>query len=985
MKTPLHSFCAKLILFMAFLLGSSMLQAQQITIKGLITESKSSKALAGVTVVQSDTNNQVVSDSKGEYQISMPGKAKLVFTCPGYLALHVKVKKGAKLNVSLEKTGSMLHDQVEIGYGSQEKMDKTGAVDKVTSSDLNTGDLTSPIQSLQGKIAGVTVSKTGGDPNSSFAVHVRGSVTFDPNTQPFYVIDGIPNANPTLLSPDDIESVSVLKDASSAAIYGVSGANGVIIITTKNRNVASTTEGGTQKPFLDVEFNSQFSMEKAAKKLDLMTASQMRDYAGVLLAKARIINPDITLDSVFHDGGASTDWQKQIYRTRYSTRNRISISTGNKHGSLLASFSRNDMNGTMEGTARHQTTGHLNGFYNAWKDRLTIGLSLMGSVENNEYQQYNGWGEEDVLYQAYSRNPTDPVYDANGSDYNNYSRVFQYVNPQSIIDQIKNTGKSGHFIGGLNAGVKIVKGLTACINAGFSHDDIHYHYYRPAGFYMSSDHADEHTYTQQNEQKMLEVTGKYSASLNDLHNIDVLAGYSWQEEFLKYEELNFNVQSSWPEISKRIGMFARAQYNFDLRYFISASLRRDGNSKFGKDNQWGFFPAVSLGWNIANEKFLKSVKWLDQVKLRVGYGVTGNDKLGNTHDDLYYPGLGDGPGITGVSAGYHDYQYDKYNLKWEETTEVNAGLDFALLHQRVSGSLEVYTRQKRDILMEVYLPVPPNPTPYLYTNSMGFSGKGIEFTLRVLAMDRKAFSWSSFLTVAHNRTILESWDANTVSPVTKYGYISGRGIVGDEQYVTGLIPGEEVGAFYLPRYAKLSNGEFVYIRKNGGYTINITDAERYVVGSPSPKVELGWTNEIKLFKRWDLAFSFRCWLGNKIYNATRMFFDSPDYLPSLNTLTSATDWAEQGRLSGPEIADFYAEDASFLKLDRVTLSYDFDLSKLKWIKQLNLFFTANNVLTITGYKGIDPESNLCGFASGIDQYNVYTPSRSFTLGLKALF
>jgi TonB-linked SusC/RagA family outer membrane protein len=862
----------------------------------------------------------------------------------------------------------ILNDTLNIGYRLQERKDKTGAIEKVRSADFIKGDITSPIQCLQGQVAGVTISKTGGDPNSSYAVHVRGSSEFNASTQPFYIIDGIPGANPSILSPDDIESVSVLKDAASAAIYGVSASNGVIILTTKRRNSRSTdTVGGTIKPFFDVELNSRFSIEKNAKKLDMLTSDELRNFAAV--------------DTSFRDGGANTDWQKEIYKTRFSYRNSISISAGNKHGSILGSFSNNHMNGTMEGTSRNQTTGHLNALYTAWHNRINVSCSLLGSMDKNDYEQYGGWGTEDIIYQTLSRNPTDPVYDANGRYYES-SRVFNYENPLKVINEITNNGDSRHFTGGLTMGIEPVKGLTGNINLGYTRDDNKYNYSRPSGFYISPDPLFERTYEEYSEQKFIEILATYSTSIKKRHKLDVLAGYSWQQEVLNYDT---TYGSSWEERATRIGIFGRAQYNFDHRYYLSASVRRDGNSKFGADHKWGLFPAVSVGWNMANEKFLKSVKWIDQIKLRVGYGITGNDKAGNNHDGLFFPGLGNAPGITGVSSVFHRYQYDVLDLKWEETSELNGGLDFAFLHQRISGSFDVYSKQTKDILYNVPQPVPPNLSSWLYTNSATFSGKGIEFTLRILAVEKTNFSWRTCLTAAHNQTKVVSLGNNNYGSMVKYGYLSGRGIVGTDYYVTGLIPGEEVGAFYLPKYIDLYQGQFVYAGTNGKYTTNVTQAQRYVVGSPSPKVELGWSNDLRFFKRWDLAFSFRCWIGNKIYNATRMFLDSPGNLPSLNTLNSALDWYDQGRVSGAGMADFYAEDASFMKLDMVTLNYSFNLSQVRWIKELTVSMTANNLLTITGYSGTDPEMALGGFSYGIDQYNVYSKSRSFTLGLKALF
>jgi iron complex outermembrane receptor protein len=394
-----------------------------------------------------------------------------------------------------------------------------------------------------------------------------------------------------------------------------------------------------------------------------------------------------------------------------------------------------------------------------------------------------------------------------------------------------------------------------------------------------------------------------------------------------------------------------------------------------------------VGWSIEKEKFMRSVKWLDQLKLRASYGISGNDKIGDYHSlALWVPsGRTINPETGQNVITYSPAWNPNPDLKWEQTAEVNIGLDFAFLNQKISGSLEVYSKKTTDLLGQYSVAVPPNLATTTFANSGSLSNKGIELYLQAYLLNMKNFAWKSTLTVAHNQTKILDLGSYINGSVRHEGFVSGRGTVGDEYYVTGIMAGQDIGAFYLPTYVGLLNGLFVYKSTTGGFTTDVSKAERTVIANPAPKVELGWSNSLTVFKRWTLDFSFRAWLGNHMYNATRMFFDDPNLLPSLNAVPSALDWAAQGRISSASIADLYVENASFLKLDFISLSYDFNVSKIKWISKFNLFFAANNVLTITGYKGVDPETNITGLAFGIDQYNVYPKTRSYTVGLKATF
>jgi TonB-dependent starch-binding outer membrane protein SusC len=1011
MKESLRKKIRKASFLFIFLLGSMSLMAQNLDISGTITEVSSGMTIIGATVLQKGTTNGTVSDVNGKYKIKVPKGAILVFSYVGYQTKEVTVKDAVTIDIAMADEVNTLNELIVIGYSTQKKTDKTGAVSMVKAEDLNGGVITDPIQAMQGKAAGVTISKAGGDPSAGYSVRIRGASGYDANTQPLYVIDGIPNADPTIVSPEDIESYNILKDAASTAIYGSQGSNGVILITTKKGNkVPKTKDGKTEETYSNVEFTTQFSVEKIAKKLRVLSADEIRDYANTLLQEKRNAHPDstYTIEDVFHDGGATTDWQDQIYQLGFSNTNSLSISGGSKKGSYLGNVTQSSWDGIMKGTSKERTTAHIDVSQKVLNDHLTISGNMMGAIEKNKYESYGGWGLDDIIYQTLIRNPTDPVYNENGSYYES-QRIFNYQNPLAVITQETNNRDAKRFLGGLKFDAEIIKGLTATVNLGYTRDDITTNYFRPANIYASADLGYGKKQYDNDVKKLLEITGNYTKSFKEAHNLNVLLGYSWQQdEFKGFYAQGSDAQSaysgpdnlatlnsvvwgainSWREQSTLIGFFGRVQYNFKSKYYISGSLRRDGSSKFGANHKWGWFPTAAVGWSIEKEKFMKSVKWLDQLKLRASYGVSGNDKIGNYHSLVLWQPSGRtiNPETGQYVVTFEPAWNSNPDLKWEETSEINIGLDFAFLNQKLSGSLEVYSKKTKDLLGQYSVPVPPNLARTTFANSGSLSNKGIELYLQYYAFNMKNFTWKTSLTVAHNQTKILDLGSYVNGSLRKEGYISGRGMVGTENYVTGIMVGEDIGAFYLPKYVGLQDGKFIFESESGGYTDDLSQAKRTVVGTPTPKVEIGWSNNMNIFKRWTVDFSFRCWLGNKMYNATQMLLDEPVDVPNINAVPEAITWHAEGRTSPSTIADFYVEDASFLKLDYISLSYDFNLAKAtKWISKLNLYIAANNVFTITGYSGVDPETNISGLAFGIDQYNVYPKTRSYTIGLKATF
>lgn len=1008
MKITLLANLKSPFLTFLFLIGSIVLTAQNLEISGTLTDSTDASPLIGANIVIKGSNQGTASNIDGKYKISASKGDVLVFSYIGYLSKEITIQKAGVYNINLNPSITKLDDLIIIGYSSQKKTDKTGAVTMVKAEEINGGVLTDPIQGMQGKAAGVSITKKGGDPNEGFSVRIRGASGFSSNTQPLYVIDGIPGADPTIISPSDIESYNILKDAASTAIYGSRGANGVIIITTKKGSVSQSKLGNAS--YSNIEYSSQVSFERISKKLPVLSSSGIRDFANKLLLTAQVTHPNYTIDSVFLDGGANTDWQDVIYRRGISTTNNLSFSGGTKKNSYLASIGQANWEGVMRGTAKKRTTARLNVDHKALNDKLTINGNMMASFEQNDYENYGSWNKDDIIYQAISRNPTDPIYNADGSYYK-ASRVFNYENPISVIDQVTNNRDANKFLGGLKVDYELFKGFVAGANFGYISDINTTNYFRPADLYSSADNGSGKKQYNNNTQKLMEITAIYQKTIKKYHNINILGGYSWQESMYSgFYSQGGNAQSnfsgpdnlkilndvkwgdigSWKGKSNLIGYFARAQYNYNSKYYISASIRRDGSSKFGSNNKWGWFPTTAIGWNIDQEEFLKKLKNVNQLKLRASYGISGNQEIGEYRSIVVWEASGKAvnPETGQEVITFKPAWNANPNLKWEETSELNFGLDYGFFKNKVSGSLEIYKKTTTDLLGEYSVPVPPNLAQKTFANSGSLENNGIELFIQLYPVDKKNFDWKTSFTIAHNKTkILDLGKYfNELDGVRKEGYVSGRGMVGEEYYLTGIMVNEEVGAFYLPTYVTLKDGKFIYVSKTGGFTDVLSDAKRTVIGTAAPKLEIGWSNSLTLYKRWNVAFAFRSMIGNYVYNATAMFFDNPGNLPSLNALPEAVDWYNKGRISGSSIANIYVENASFVKLDFISVSYDVNISKYtNLISKLNLFVSANNLLTITGYSGIDPETKMNGLSFGIDQYNVYPKTRSFSAGLKVNF
>jgi len=967
-----------------FLLISNTTFAQIIK-TGKVTSS-TGEEIPGATVRVKGTSTGTITDLDGKYSISVASDADiLVFSFIGLVTVE-KPAVGKVIDCVLEQDATELEEVLVVGYGTMKKSDKTGAVSNVTSDELNKGVLTDPIQALQGKAAGVMISKGGGDPNAGFSVKIRGSSSLTSGTDPLYVIDGVPGVDPSTISPEDIESFNILKDASSTAIYGTRGANGVIIITTK-RGVSGKNV---------ISFNNYVSFDRVAKKLDLLGAEEYRAYA-------------TANNLTFVDGGASTDWQDAIYRNGLSQNYDLSFSGGNDNTTYYSSLARTNFQGVVIGTDKTRSIGRINVTQKALNDKLTVQTNISGTVEDNNYINYDGKGARSVIYQALQRNPTDPIYNADETFYET-SRDFEYYNPVAIVEQIQNQRNAQKMLGNIKADLEIIDDLVLGANLGYTQDDAEYFYAEPSYVLNNTSSGSASRSYGNSVSKVFETTINYTKDFADVHNINLLGGYSFQEniydgfnasgteplsDFVQSNNLgvlnNVNPGSigSYKGSNRLISMFGRVQYNYDSKYFLTASLRRDGSSKFGANNKWGLFPTVSASWNLSNENFLKNNRKISQLKLRAGYGISGNQAISDYLNVIYYAPAGTIPDPeTGNDAILFGASHDANpDLKWEETSEMNFGLDFGLLQNKISGSIEYYRKETYNLIYAYSIPKPPSITGTKWSNGDGIiTNNGLEATIVYNVVTKKNFEWSSTLTFTQNKQMVQRFSDLTDTPLKLFlGNVSGRGLTSVNAQI--LTPGYEVGTFWMPEFANISeDGQFRYYTPGGGITRNFADAELREVGHALPKFVMGWSNSFRIYKCIDISIAARYVYDFQVLNVTSMMFGSAKWLPNLNVLQSAVDnETNLGLNDSPELSSFYLENGTFLRIDNLNVGYTFNTKNSDWITKARIYFSSNNLYTFTKYTGLDPEVSYNGLSFGLDQYNVYPKTRTFTFGINLTF
>ncbi len=979
----------KALFFVFFLLCSTVMLAQN-KVSGTVLDA-TGEPLIGVSVLEAGTNNGVVTDFNGDFTLTVKQGAKLTFSYVGYTSKTLAAANGMK--VTLEEDNKVLNEVVVVGYGTMRRKDVTSSITTVKAEDLNRGVFTDPGQMLQGKVPGLVISSTA-DPNGGATITLRGASTLRSGAMsPYYVIDGIPGVDPSTVAPDDIESIDVLRDATATAIYGSKAANGVIIITTK--------KGAEEKT--NVTYNGYVAIDNILKKYDVATAAELRDYAsknGVALK----------------DGGASTNWQDEVLRTGISHNHNLSISGGNGRTSYMVSGNLMKRQGIIKETGMDRFNVRSLISTKLLKDRLSISMGL-NAMYGKHFGVPTGDKGASVLDAMNYFSPTNPIKNADGS-WSTGAGSKNY-NPLALMyeDTSETIWKRNQFIG--KATLEILKGLLWNVNYSWSNYQSTYSGYNTRnsqieGIGNKNGQASRNTYF--GHEQTFETYLNYGFTAGK-HKVDLMAGYSWEQkknndgfgltvegyynDNLKWYNMSYaqtilgvqnSVASGYVENVKNISFYGRANYSFDGRYMLQATIRRDGSSVFGKNNRWGTFPSISGAWNITEEAFMKNQNLFSNLKLRAGYGVSGN-AMGF---DVYSSYVTYGATGTFVYDGktYRTYGATKNanpDLKWETTSMLNVGLDFGFMKNRINGTIEVYNKKTKDLIWGYPVPTTQYVYGWMDANVGEMTNKGIEFTINIDAIRTKDFNWMTTINLSHNKNTVDKMQndqfhtTNLTQGDPDVAGVSANG------WTQRIMEGESIGTFYTYLYAGTINGrsEYYVLDENGNKTGETTNnpglKDRAITGCAQPKLTAGWNNSFS-YKNWNLNAFITGVFGNDVYNSPRAHYTSAQMFSDGKNVLKEFLSNPAGDASGSLPSDRFIEKGTYVRLQSLSLSYTFRNCFNNWIQDLTLYGTANNLLTITNYKGLDPEVNLGGIDPGIDyRWSRYPHARTFMVGVKINF
>ncbi len=947
--------------------------AQNKTISGTVRDDRS-EPLPGATLVVAGSNAYAITDSNGKFSLSASQGQEITVSYLGFDDYVFTVTGTSQYNINMRPSeATMLNESVAIGYGTTTKKEVTGSVTSLRSEDFDRGAYNSPAGMLQGKVAGLQITNpNGGDPNGSFEILLRGTNTLSAGQGPLIIIDGVVDADLSTINFQEVETIDVLKDGSAAAIYGTRGTNGVIIITTKRAQSGRTS----------VEYDGQVSVQTVLSRAKPMNAKQFRE----------AVTAYVNGGEAYLYGG-ETDWFEQITRTPISHKHSLAISGGSEkfsHRTVLnieqnqGILKKNDVSKYLVKTNIHQEA--LEGW-------LVFDYNLSYTK-----RKYNGT-RSGIFRQAFFHNPTEYVYDPSDTENGGYFTVtaMDYYNPVAMLNE--RNGETDVDVIGANGratlNIKPVKGLKwdNFISYGVTRResrDYKTRYYPGETGMMGSAEIENSISTD----LQYETTLNYNNSFGN-HNLQAILGYTYQTRGYRgsymynysYDTDFFGTDnigsgyalqdgmaqmSSSRSSSKYVAFFGRVMYNYADKYLASVSLRRDGSSRFGAQNKWGWFPAVSLGWRITQENFMKEVTWLNELKLRAGYGVTGNQDFDN-YRSLFL-----------MSTNGHYYSngrwYNTYvpasnanpNLGWEKKSEFNVGVDISVLDGRLGGTIDYYYRLTTDLLYDYAVPVPPYDYKSFFTNVGSISNSGIEVTINAIPVKTRNWEWNTtFIFSRNSNKLIKFTNEEFQGQEYRIGWVNTPLGV----YSQRLMEGKSLGSFYGPIYQGVDE-------KTGNAIVSTDDENEWVrLGSAYPDFSLGWSNSL----RWgnlSLSATFRASIGGKVLNQMRGVYEN---ITNMGLQNIQESWLyDQSYTGGVVYSSKYLEDATYLKLDNVSLTYNIPLNT-NFIKGLRVYATAQNVFILTGYTGVDPEVSLTGLAPGIAPLSYYPRTRTFTLGASITF
>ncbi|MGQ1909713.1 SusC/RagA family TonB-linked outer membrane protein [Marinifilum sp. RC60d5] len=982
------SMLRRLLLMLVMVFSFTIIQAQEKVISGTVTDANDSMGIPGVSVVIKGTTIGTTTDIDGRYTLNVDANSTIVYSFVGYRTQEIIVGEQSQINVILSVETENLSEVVVIGYGTVKKEDKTGSVTSVSSKDFNKGNITSPQDLLVGKSSGVVITSTGGAPGSGSTIRIRGGSSLNASNDPLIIVDGMPiesvgnnvsgSSNAlSFINPNDIETFTVLKDASATAIYGSRASNGVIIINTK--------KGAKGK--MKVNYSANFSVSTPEDYVNVYSGDQLRQIAN----ENRGLYDPLNYEKL---GTENTDWQDEIFRTSVSHNHNLAFSGSEKNVPYRVSLGYTDQNGILENTDMQRYSGSLNLSPTFFDKSLKVDMNAKFMMTNNNF------GDDGAIGSAISMDPTQPVYDGNvESDgyyqWQNYGANLGTPNPVEQAKAVNNKSDVYRIVANakLNYTFPFVDGLQANLNLATDYTESDGQNNRPTtspSTLVPSAWGKLSDYTAENRNNLLDFYLNYKKEFNSDNRIDVTGGYSWQHferegtDYTRSVEdadhpLQIDNQSEFKTENYLVSFFGRLNYAFKNKYLLTGTFRYDGSSRFIDDNKWGFFPSAAFAWKIHEESFMKGIGALSNLKLRLGWGKTGQQDVGDDYpaqskyttsrQGYYYP-------IDGVySPTLRPNTYDP-DIKWEETTTQNIGLDFGFLNNRISGSIEYYFRETEDLLNEVTIPSGSNFSNRLLTNVGSLENKGIEININAVPISTPDMSLNIGFNFTHNEQevtkLLLNDDPNYI------GLTYGSGMTGTTQ-ITRV--GEESYSFFVNKQIYDTDGnpvEGLYedIAGNGG-VINGDNANKYIYHSPTPKYILGFSARFN-YKNFDMSTSLRANIDNYVMNqvASGASYDQMQqigYWKNMPTYLSETNFVKRQFTS-----DYFVENASFLKMDNISAGYSFQDIAGKGI-DARLSFTVQNVFTITNYSGLDPEVD-----GGIDN-NFYPRPRTFTLGVNLNF
>ena len=937
--------------------------------------------IPGATITEKVTKTATSSEKDGSFSLPVSSpKAIVAISFIGYETKEITVNGKKFLDVKLQLSTSELTQVVVVGYGTQRKGEVTSAITSLKTEDFNKGNINDPIGLLQGKVAGLNiVNGTGGDPNSNLQIQLRGVSTLSGGTSPLIIIDGVLGGDLNSVNIEEIESIDVLKDGSAAAIYGTRGTNGVIIITTKKAKI------GTHS----LEFSTYASTQRVTKKLRNLNATEYRSLLKTLYPGR---------EGEF-DHGANTDWFKEITRNPTDQYYNIAFSGGAEKFSYRAAINYKIGMGLVNKNSNDRIQAKISINQKEFNNKLNIDYSLTYAHTNRKYA--DTW----ALQQAFRYNPTEPVYDTANKTAGGYYRnagPFDYYNPVALINEKTNEGSEDVLTGSANLKYTIVKGVNFNVLGSIIRGSNEFGYYEgryyPIGLGNNGSAAKG---AGTNTSKLLEISTDLRKNFGN-HNFQAVAGYSYQDgsnsniyasnsnfdtDLFGYNNLGAGYGlsagtarlTSYKEANTLIAFFGRLTYNYKNKYLFTASARYEGSSRFGINNKWGTFPAVSVGWRVKEEGFLAGAQWLTELKLRAGYGITGNQDIGDYRSlQLLTTGgrfLYNGQWVT----TYPPASNPNPNLKWERKAELNIGADFGILKNIISGSFDYYVRNTSNLLWTYSVPVPPNVYNQIYTNVGKMKNSGIELTINTRQVSTSNFNWNSTIIYSQNRNKLVSFsDTSRGYQLTdlKQGWL-GSDL---QTWTHQIVEGGPIGNFVAVVFKGIDkNGNAIFDDKNKDSII--TDADRQIIANAYPKFQLSFSNTFQ-YKNFDLNVFFRGVFGNHVLNMHRMYFENYSYFSNKNILLSANDYPNfKGKA---EYSSRYIEDASYIKLDNITLGYNFKVNN-KVFKKARIYLTGQQLMTITKYKGVDPEITLSGLNPGVDDYSYYPRTKKYTIGINVGF